>query len=106
MRQICWKENDVVIWPNFCDFQLHYHLKLQLYWSNYELTTHFIWICCNVCCYAPLKVYDIELYWCYANHAIMFNALTCLTHIEPAYGIFVLWFWPKKQQFSVASPTP
>ena len=29
-----------------------------------------------------------------------------LTRIELAYGIFVLWFQPEKQQFSVASPTP
>ena len=29
-----------------------------------------------------------------------------LTRIEPAYGIFVLRFQPKKQQFSVALPTP
>jgi len=29
-----------------------------------------------------------------------------LTRIEPAYGIFVLWFRPKKQQFLVALPTP
>jgi len=34
---------------------------------------------------------------------INFSNLTC---IEPAYGIFVLWFRPKKQQFSVALPTP
>jgi len=29
-----------------------------------------------------------------------------LTRIEPAYVIFVLWFRLKKQQFSVALPTP
>jgi len=29
-----------------------------------------------------------------------------LTLIEPVYGIFVLGFRPKKQQFSVALPTP
>ena len=29
-----------------------------------------------------------------------------LTRWEPAYGIFVLGFRPKKQQFSVALPTP
>jgi len=29
-----------------------------------------------------------------------------LTRWEPVYGIFVLRFRPKKQQFSVALPTP
>jgi len=29
-----------------------------------------------------------------------------LTRWEPAYGIFVLGFRPKKQQFSVTLPTP
>jgi len=29
-----------------------------------------------------------------------------LTLIEPVYDIFVLGFWPKKQQFSVALPMP
>jgi len=29
-----------------------------------------------------------------------------LTFWEPGYDIFVLWFQPKKQQFSVALPTP
>ena len=33
-------------------------------------------------------------------------ALSCLTRWLPAYGIFVLRFQPKKQQFSVALPTP
>jgi len=32
--------------------------------------------------------------------------LQILTLWEPAYDIFVLWFWPKKQQMSVAFPTP
>jgi len=31
---------------------------------------------------------------------------TQLTLTEPVYGIFVLRFWPKQQQFSVALPTP
>jgi len=31
--------------------------------------------------------------------------LRLLTRIEPVYGIFVLSFRPKKQQFSVALPT-
>ena len=34
-----------------------------------------------------------------------FNACA-LTLWEPAYDIFVLWFRPKTQQFSVALPTP
>jgi len=34
------------------------------------------------------------------------ETLVLLTRIEPAYGIFVLRFRPKKQQFSVALPTP
>jgi len=29
-----------------------------------------------------------------------------LTLWKPGYDIFVLWFRPKKQQFSVASPAP
>jgi len=32
--------------------------------------------------------------------------LTLLTRWLPAYGIFVIRFWPKKQQFSVALPAP
>jgi len=28
------------------------------------------------------------------------------TYLQPAYGMFVLRFQPKKQQFSVALPTP
>jgi len=34
------------------------------------------------------------------------NLQCLLTRIELAYGMFVLWFRPKKQQFSVALPTP
>jgi len=35
-----------------------------------------------------------------------FSLWKSLTRIEPAYGIFVLGFQPKKQQFSVALPMP
>jgi len=34
------------------------------------------------------------------------RSIVSLTHLEPAYGIFLLGFRPKKQQFTVALPTP
>jgi len=37
---------------------------------------------------------------------IRLKVLTPLTRIELAYRIFVVWFRPKKLQFSVALPTP
>jgi len=41
-----------------------------------------------------------------SNYAQPQHGMQCLTRREPAYGIFILRFQPKKQQFSVALPTP
>jgi len=42
----------------------------------------------------------------YLKDKNMFMVILNLTRTEPAYGIFILWFRPKKQQFLVALPTP
>jgi len=45
-------------------------------------------------------------YNCWSFKSSMLDAQNLLTLEELAYDIFVLRFQPKKQQFSVALPTP
>jgi len=60
-----------------------------------------------------IKIYPVVADMTFRNKAVplifrkfKISKANILTRWKPAYGIFVLWFWPKKQQFSGALPTP